>query len=116
MTVRRKNVSRGYTERSLTLSREIYKFLRGKSKVLKGQWVTYQELGEAIGEHHRTLGKPLGVIQDHCRERNWPTITAFVVRKDKGLPSEGCDVSESDDVLKTAIAARAMDWPADPWW
>lgn len=105
-----------YTPRAWGLSKDIYRQLRSEWDVLKRGPITYQQLGEAVGVHHRTLRKGLEVIQAHCRVRGWPTLTAFVVTKHAGLPSSGCDVTEVDEFASASAQARKIDWPKEPWW
>lgn len=105
-----------YTPRAWELSKRIYKHLAGADGVVKNGTITYQELGEAMGVHHRTLKNALGVIQDHSRVRGWPTITVLVVTKHAGLPSSGCDFQEVDEVEIAFAGVRKIDWPKEPWW
>lgn len=107
---------REYTQRAWDLSKKIYHYLRNVRKVTEGGAITYEQLGNALGVHHRTLAHGLGVIQDHCRVRGWPTLTAYVVTKGAGLPSSGCDVTEVSESQKAQDLARAINWPAEPWW
>lgn len=104
------------TPRALKLSKEIYRYLRNDWNVLKNGAISYQHLGEALGVHHRTLAHCLSVIQDHCRARRWPTLTVFVVRKQGGLPSTGCDVTLPQEFVSTAREARFLNWRLEPRW
>jgi hypothetical protein len=106
-------LNRTYTDRDVQLSRETYRFLVADAR---HQFVTYGEVGAAIGVFHRSLRGALYFIQDRCNERGWPTLTVWVVRKDSGLPGLGCDVVEAGEVRETAEAVRRIDWPAEPWW
>jgi len=50
---------------------------------------TYQELGEAVGAHRRTvLPRVLGRIRQMCLDNGWPALTALVVNKATGRPGE----------------------------
>lgn len=52
--------------------------------------ITYGELGERIGAHHRTLTRPLGYIRDEiCIPRGLPLITALVVNTTSRMPGGG---------------------------
>jgi len=51
--------------------------------------ITYGELGERIGAHHRAVARPLGYIRDEiCIPRGLPLITALVVNKTSRMPGE----------------------------
>lgn len=54
-----------------------------------GHVITYGDLGRAVRWGHRNLGPPLFDLQDACRELNLPPITALVVLRRTGLPSDG---------------------------
>jgi hypothetical protein len=108
---------REYTERDVELARKVYRhLLQGAQVTRHGRFLTYKDVGNAVGEHYRTLAGALYCIQDHCRERDWPTLTVWVVRKDSGLPGMGCDVVEPSDVTRIAEATKQVAWPDEPWW
>ena len=51
--------------------------------------LTYGQLGDSIGRHHRTIPNVLGYIRDDiCRPRGIPLINAIVVNADTKLPGE----------------------------
>lgn len=53
-----------------------------------GKKITYAELGEAIGIHHRVVTHALGHIQNYCLDNNLPPLTILVVSK-KGIHGSG---------------------------
>ncbi|MHB8637585.1 MAG: hypothetical protein ACYC96_14040 [Fimbriimonadaceae bacterium] len=79
-------------------------------------FVTYKEVGDAVGVYHPTIRGALYYIQDRCNDRGWPTFTVWVVRKDSGLPGLGCDVVAPGAVQAVAEATKKVAWPAAPWW
>lgn len=50
--------------------------------------ITYGELGEAIGIHHRAIRYVLGVIQDYCLEEKLPPLTILIING-SGRPGTG---------------------------
>jgi len=109
-------MSRRYTDRDVELSRRIYLFLLEEARVLQTGYVTYKDVGDAIGVFHRTIRGALYYIQDRCHDKDLPTLTVWVVRKDSGLPGLGCDVVAPEEVRETAEASRNIEWPREPWW
>ncbi len=50
--------------------------------------VTYKDLAEDIGRHHRAIPHALGYIRDEiCTPRRLPPINAIVVNSHSGRPS-----------------------------
>ena len=51
--------------------------------------ITYGELADRIGAHHRSISRPLGHIRDEiCIPRGLPLITALVVNKTSRMPGD----------------------------
>ncbi len=50
--------------------------------------ITYGELANELGIHHRPIRLILGLIQDYCIEEDFPPLTILVV-KASGLPGSG---------------------------
>lgn len=50
--------------------------------------ITYGELAQLLGIHHRPIRYVLGFIQSFCMEENLPPLTILVVSK-KGVPGTG---------------------------
>lgn len=63
-------------------------------QAMAGQMITYGDLGEELGLHHRTLRHPLGCIREVLSEMStqWaeeiPQIQGIVVNKQTRLPGE----------------------------
>lgn len=51
--------------------------------------VTYKQLAQRLGLHHRVLRYPLELIQNHCLEAHLPAITVLVVNSHSGKPGAG---------------------------
>lgn len=86
--------------RSLEGDRKTQRYARKAFPVLVRQAftsepMTYQQLACEIGEHHRAIGRTLGVIGRALEDlsKEWgeqiPPIQALVVNKDLGVPGEG---------------------------
>lgn len=50
--------------------------------------ITYKELGEEIGVHHRAIRYVLSVIQDYCLAEDLPPLTILIVNS-SGKPGDG---------------------------
>ncbi|MGI2874501.1 HNH endonuclease [Vibrio fluvialis] len=50
--------------------------------------ITYKELGDAIGVHHRVIRFVLGVIQDYCMAEKIPPLTILIINS-TGKPGVG---------------------------
>lgn len=76
--------------------------------------MTYQQLAREIGEHHRAIGRTLGVIgralEDLSEEWNEeiPPIPALVVNKDRGVPGKGVAqfTSQPSDYKKGSLETK----------
>lgn len=51
--------------------------------------VTYKQLAQRLGLHHRVLRYPLELIQNHCLEAHLPALTVLVVNSYTGKPGAG---------------------------
>jgi len=71
--------------------------------------VTYKELGEQVGVHPRALRFALELIQDKCRDSNFPPLTTLVVNSYTGLPGAGNRIHESD-FEKAVKSVFLFDW------
>jgi putative restriction endonuclease len=70
---------------------------------IKRDFVTYKELGDIIGIHHRAVRYVLGLIQDYCMSNELPPLTILVNNKNTGKPGDGFiawDIENSDDGVK----------------
>ena len=55
----------------------------------KGRRISYGDLTEPLGLHHRSARWFLGVIQEECRRRDLPPMQAIVFNKRTGVPGAG---------------------------
>lgn len=65
--------------------------------------ITYKELGDKIGVHHRSIRYVLGLIQDYCMDNEYPPLTILVINQDTGKPGDGFvawDIENSEDGVK----------------
>jgi hypothetical protein len=79
----------------------------------EGGTVTYANLGAAIGMSARSVTRPLGIIQDYCREAGLPPLTSLVVRSTSRRPGSGLQV-EPGDVPQEQARVRAFHWDEEP--
>jgi|TARA_R100000656_G_scaffold109232_1_gene81262 putative restriction endonuclease len=64
--------------------------------------ITYGELGQALGVHHRAVRYVLSVIQDYCLEESLPPLTILIVNA-SGRPGTGfiaLDLESFDEGLE----------------
>jgi putative restriction endonuclease len=84
-------------------------------RAAEGSVITYKELGELIGLHHRQIGRVLGVIQDYCLEAQLSPLTILIVNKNTGQPGEGFIAWDADDIpTGKAQVYIYTNWPALP--
>lgn len=76
--------------------------------------ITYKELADRIGEHHRAIAHVLGVIQDYCIDARLPPLTAVVVSKQRGIPGGGFIAWDIDDLDAGLGYVYSHDWPSKP--
>ncbi|NLO07169.1 MAG: hypothetical protein GX131_15185 [candidate division WS1 bacterium] len=88
----------------------------------RGETITYGELGEQIGVHHRQVGRILGIIRDEiCRRgERAPMLNVLVVRKDQGVPGTEVLAERSrylpEDKLEAKVAEHQHDvFSYDGW-
>lgn len=75
----------------------------------KRETITYLQLGNALGIHHRAIRYVLGVIQDYCLEENLPPLTILIVNS-SGKPGGGFiayDLRKFEDGLEEVFS---FDW------
>ena len=75
---------------------------------------TYGELGKRMGVHPRTCRFFLGLIQDHCQERDLPRLQSLVVAKSSGRPGRGYIGASTDDIQRGHQIVYAYDWAKTP--
>ena len=75
------------TDRTIDVAHLLLPHLVSCAKMKKT--ITYKELADKIGVHHRTIFHPLGYIRDEiCDKQNLPLINVLVVKKDDHLPGD----------------------------
>ena len=72
--------------------------------------LSYKELGDAIGIHHRNVRHALGLIQQHCIDEKLPPLTGLVVLQDKRVPGPGFTAWDIDDLETGLGLICARDW------
>lgn len=72
--------------------------------------ITYKELGDSIGIHHRVVNHVLGVIQTHCLHNRLPPLTILVVNKASGRPGTGFVAWQVDDIDTGLGEVYGKDW------
>lgn len=76
------------------------------------QILTYEIVSKLTGMHTPGLGGVLEQIQSYCLVHNLPPLSALVVNKGTGLPSEG--FVATTDVPRAFIEVFEHDWLATP--
>lgn len=71
--------------------------------------ITYGELGEALGVHHRAIRYVLSVIQDYCIEERLPPLTILIVNA-SGLPGTGFIAFDLDNFEEGLEKVYDFDW------
>lgn len=69
--------------------------------------VTYKQLAQRLGLHHRVLRYPLELIQNHCLEAHLPALTVLVVNSYTGKPGTGF-IAHSDI---NASTRKVLNYP-----
>lgn len=78
-------------------------------RAAKRSTITYGELGEALGVHHRALRYVLGVIQDYCLEEKLPPLTILIVNA-SGRPGSGFIAFDLDNFEEGLEEVYNFDW------
>jgi putative restriction endonuclease len=60
------------------------------------QSITYGQLADKMGIHPRICRFFLGLIQDHCKPNNLPSLQSLVVNKRTRIPGDGYIASTRD--------------------
>jgi putative restriction endonuclease len=76
--------------------------------------ITYKELGDRLGIHHRPVRFVLGVIQDHCLREKLPPLTIVVVSRGWDTPGEGFIAWDIDDLGEGYKRVYGYPWHALP--
>jgi putative restriction endonuclease len=72
--------------------------------------MTYGELANHLGVHHRAIRYVLSEIQDYCLREALPPLTILVVNADTGLPGHGFIAWSMDDLDRGRIEVGAFAW------
>lgn len=72
--------------------------------------ITYKELGDKIGLHHRTVRWVLGPIQDYCLEQKLPPLTILVIDRATGKPGTGFIAWDTDDTKSGLQRVYDENW------
>lgn len=78
----------------------------------------YSEVAPRVGTYHRSLSRPLGLIQAHCAERALPPLTILVTRKgSRGQLGAGFESWRHEDHDRAREAVFEEDWGQlnNPW-
>lgn len=72
------------------------------------QQITYGEIAEKIGLHHRAVEKALALIQSHCFAERLPPLSILAVSKRNGRPGAG--FTSEDDINKGRESVYKFVW------
>ena len=78
----------------------------------RGELLTYKQVGDQIGMHHRPMGHPLGVIQSYCSTEHLPILATIVVGKISRVPGTGSVASGREDIKEIHDEVFRFDWMA----
>ncbi|WP_051911557.1 HNH endonuclease [Methylomicrobium agile] len=81
------------------------------SRAEKRTTITYGELGQALGVHHRAIRYVLGVIQDYCLEEKLPPLTILIVNA-SGKPGSGFIAFDLNNFEEGLEKVFDFDWGA----
>jgi putative restriction endonuclease len=79
---------------------------------MKGTTITYGDLAQSLGIHHRAVRYVLGVIQDYCLSEHLPPLTIVVVSQNKGMPGHGFIAWDIDDLQTGLAKVYGYNWDA----
>lgn len=82
-----------------------------KAALHDDRFLSYKELGDQIGIHHRAVRFVLGVIQDLCLIEKLPPLTIMVVNS-SGLPGAGFIAHDINKFDAGVDLVRSYDWSA----
>jgi putative restriction endonuclease len=75
-----------------------------------GATITYKQVGDQIGIHHRTIRLALGLIQDYCLDEGLPPLTVVVVSAARQRPGEGFIAWDPVDLDEAYRQVHAYPW------
>lgn len=73
--------------------------------------ITYGQLADMLGIHHRPIRYVLGVIQDYCIEANLPPLTILIVNQ-SGKPGSGFIAYDFDNLDQGREWVWGTNWGA----
>ena len=76
--------------------------------------ITYKQLSDRIGIHHRPVRFVLGVIQDYCLQEKLPPLTIVVVGSARHTPGEGFMAWDVEDLDEGYRRVYSYSWNALP--
>lgn len=79
------------------------------SHAQKRKTITYKELGDSIGIHHRVVRYVLGLIQNYCLEEKLPPLTILIVNQ-AGVPGSGFIAWDVDDYDEGFNKVTEYNW------
>ncbi len=82
-----------------------------KTALHDDRFLSYKELGDQIGIHHRAVRFVLGVIQDFCLIEKLPPLTIMVVNS-SGLPGAGFIAHDINKFDTGVNLVRNYNWSA----
>lgn len=75
--------------------------------------MSYGELCQAIGIHHRASAYLLGVIQQFCADNDLPKLQALAVNKKTGVPGGGyAGARGRKEHLREVAKVNEYNWSA----
>lgn len=75
----------------------------------KRETITYGELGDKLGIHHRVVGHTLNLIQNYCLGNSYPPLSILVVNQ-SGKPGEGFIAYDSEKLHEGNELVWTFNW------
>ena len=75
--------------------------------------ITYKQLGDALGMHHRPVRFILGAIQDYCLAERLPPLTILVINQ-RGRPGSGFIAVDPDSFDEAREEVYSYHWHTLP--
>jgi putative restriction endonuclease len=76
--------------------------------------ITYGQLGDFLGIHHRAVRYVLAVIQDYCLAEDYPPMTIMVVNGETHEPGPGFIAWNHDDLDRGRREVESYPWKGLP--
>ncbi|MBN2464661.1 hypothetical protein JXD38_03425 [candidate division WOR-3 bacterium] len=74
------------------------------------QLLTYKTLGKLVGVPAHGLAHILDHVALYCRHKDFPSLTAIVIRKDAGKPGSGFWAAKPGQIAKAIVEVHEYDW------